>query len=172
MPPKAPITTPLTAATTSGGDTSIADMDSQIVTQGQLQEIVNHLQDNNRILKERINRIKVVKVKLPLIKQFLGEKLKLKGFLIQMHFKVIQKGAKLVTLLDQVAYAGLFLTGQALKQFKPYLTKIQANSMTTTNQDIQYIFASQNGFIKQLTQIFRDLEVITIIKQKLQNLMQ
>jgi len=28
MPPKAPITTPLTAATTSGGDTSIADMDS------------------------------------------------------------------------------------------------------------------------------------------------
>jgi len=43
--------------------------------------MVNHLQDNNRILKERINGIGVVKIKLPLIKQFLGEKLKLKGFL-------------------------------------------------------------------------------------------
>jgi len=51
--------------------------------------MVNYLQDNNRILKERINRIRVVGVKLPLIKRFLGEKLKLKGFLTQIHFKVI-----------------------------------------------------------------------------------
>jgi len=43
--------------------------------------MVNYLQDNNRILKERINRIGAVKIKLPLIKRFLGEKLKLKGFL-------------------------------------------------------------------------------------------
>ena len=44
--------------------------------------MVNYLQDNNRILKERINGIRVVKIKLPLIKQFLKEKLKLKEFLI------------------------------------------------------------------------------------------
>jgi len=36
MPPKAPVTTPPTAATTLGGDTSIADTNSQMVTQGQL----------------------------------------------------------------------------------------------------------------------------------------
>ena len=41
-----------------------------------------------------------------------------------MHFKVMQKGAKLVILMDQVAYAGLFLIGRALKWFKLYLTKI------------------------------------------------
>ena len=135
MPPKVLVTTLLTAATTlrTGGDTSIANNNSQLITRGQLQEIVNYLQDNNRILKERINGIRVVKVKLPLIKQFLGEKLKLKGFLTQMHFKVMQEGAKLATLLDQVAYAGLFLTGRALKWFKSYLTKIQANGMITTN---------------------------------------
>ena len=35
MPPKAPVTIILTAATTLGpGDTSIADTDSQVVTQG------------------------------------------------------------------------------------------------------------------------------------------
>ena len=34
MPPKAPVTTLLTAATTSGGDTSMVDIDSQMVTQG------------------------------------------------------------------------------------------------------------------------------------------
>jgi len=44
--------------------------------------MVNRLLDNNRILKECINGIGVVKVKLPLIKQFLGERLKPKGFLI------------------------------------------------------------------------------------------
>ena len=83
MLPKAPVAKPLTAATTSGlGDTSIADIDSQLITRGQLQEMVNRLLDNNRILKEYINGISVVKVKLPLIKQFLGERSKLKGFLM------------------------------------------------------------------------------------------
>jgi len=41
-----------------------------------------------------------------------------------MHFKVMQEGVKLAIPIDQVAYAGLFLTGRALKWFKPYLTKI------------------------------------------------
>jgi len=62
--------------------------------------MVDRLLDNNRILKERIYKIGVVKVKLPLIKQFLREKLKLKGFLIQMYFKVIQEGAKLAIFID------------------------------------------------------------------------
>ena len=34
------------------------------------------------LLKEKINGMGIVKVKLPLIKRFLGERLKLKGFLI------------------------------------------------------------------------------------------
>jgi len=33
-------------------------------------------------LKQRVNIIEVAKVKLPLIKKFLGERLKLKGFLM------------------------------------------------------------------------------------------
>ena len=134
--------------------------------------MVNRLLDNNRILKERINGIGVVKVKLPLIERFLGEKLKLKGFLMQIHFKVVQEGAKLATSIDQVVYAGLFLTGRALEQFKPYLTKIQVNGITTTNQDVQYMFISQNGFTERLTQIFRDLEASTIAERKLQNIVQ
>jgi hypothetical protein len=42
---KAQTTTPSTAATTLrlGEDTSMADADSQVVTRGQLQEIVDHL---------------------------------------------------------------------------------------------------------------------------------
>ena len=84
MPPKgALVAMLLTAATTLGlGDTSMVDIDLQLITRGQLQEMVNRLLDNNRILKECINGIGVVKVKLPLIKQFLGERLKPKGFLI------------------------------------------------------------------------------------------
>ena len=97
MPPKALVAMLLTATTTLGpGDTSIVDIDLQVVTRGQLQEIVNHLLDNSRILKKHINRISAAKVKLLLIKRFLGERLKLKEFLTQMHFKVMQEGAKLV----------------------------------------------------------------------------
>jgi NADH:ubiquinone oxidoreductase subunit D len=43
--------------------------------------MVDRLTDNNTILKERLNGIGIVKIKLPLIKRFIGEKLKLKGFL-------------------------------------------------------------------------------------------
>ena len=70
MPPKgALVVILLTAVTTLGlGDTSMADIDLQLIIRGQLQEIVNYLLDNNRILKERINGISAVKVKLPLIK--------------------------------------------------------------------------------------------------------
>ena len=76
MPPKAPVMLTPTAATTLGtsGDTSIRDTNSQLVTVGQVQEIVNQLQGNNRVLKERINSIRVAKVKLPSIKRFLSER--------------------------------------------------------------------------------------------------
>ena len=59
-----------------------------------------------------------------LIKRFIGEKYKLKGFLIQIKIKIQYKGAKLLTIIDQVAYIGLFLIGQVLEQFKPYFIEI------------------------------------------------
>ena len=67
------------------------------------------------MLKERLNGIGVVKIKLPLIKRFIEERLKLKGFLIQMHFKVLQEGVKLPIPVDWIAYIGLFLLEKALK---------------------------------------------------------
>ena len=64
------------------------------------------------------------KIKLLFIKRFIGKRLKLKGFLIQMHFKITQEGVKLPIAMDQVVYIGLFLTGRVLKQFKLYFTKV------------------------------------------------
>ena len=65
-----------------GKDVSISNASLQLVIVGQLQKIVNQLTENNIILKSRINRIGAVKVKLSLVKRFLGDKAKLKGFLI------------------------------------------------------------------------------------------
>jgi len=79
----------------------------------------------------------------------------------------MQEGAKLATSMDQVVYAGLFLIGRALEWFKPYLTEIQANDITTTNPDIQYVFISWNRFAEQLTQIFRDPKATIIAERKL-----
>ena len=84
MPPKAPVMTLLMVATTLGisKDVSILNASLQQVIVGQLQEMVNWLIENNIILKSRINKIGAIKVKLPLVKQFLGDKDKLKGFLV------------------------------------------------------------------------------------------
>jgi hypothetical protein len=48
---------------------------------GQLQAVVNQLTNNGIVLDNKINSIGMSKVKMPSIKQFSGEKVKLKGFL-------------------------------------------------------------------------------------------
>ena len=109
----------------------------------------------------------VAKIKLLSIKRFIGERLKLKGFLTQMHFKIIQEAVKLLMPMDQVIYIELFLIGRALEQFKSYFTKIQINSIMSTNLEVKYIFLSWGGFAEQLIQMFGDLEAITTTERKL-----
>jgi hypothetical protein len=73
----------LTTATTLRlvGNTSIANIDSQVVTMGQLCKVVNQLTNNSIVLDDKINSIGISKVKMPSIKRFNGEKVKFKGFL-------------------------------------------------------------------------------------------
>ena len=72
----------------------------------------------------------------------MGEAYKLRGFLTQIKIKIINKGLGLPIVIKQVAYTGLFLTGRALKWFKPYLTKIQLNGMGTINIEARYMFST------------------------------
>ena len=68
-----------------------------------------------------------------LVKYFLGEAYKLKGFLTQIKIKITNKGLGLPTAIKQIAYTGLFLTERVLKWFKLYFTKIQLNRINTIN---------------------------------------
>ena len=80
MPPKA---TPTTAtALELVGDTSIADIDLQVVIMGQLYAIINQLTSNKKILENKINEMGITKIKILLVEKFSSEKAKLKGFLI------------------------------------------------------------------------------------------
>ena len=74
------------------------------------------------------------------VKQFSGKVYKLREFLTQVKIKIVNKGIGLLIVIKQVAYVGLFLSGRALEWFKPYLTKIQKNGLTTANLEIRYIF--------------------------------
>ena len=65
---------------------------------------------------------------------------------MQIKIKIINKELGLPTVIKQMAYAGLFLIGRVLKWFKPYLTKIQLNGMSTTNIEARYMFLTQDGF--------------------------
>ena len=62
-------------------DTSIAKTDLQVVIVVQLQEVINYLIVNSIVLDVKINSIGIIKVKIPSVKRFRGEKSKLKGFL-------------------------------------------------------------------------------------------
>ena len=64
------------------GDISIANTDSQVVTMGQLQFVINQLTKNRQVLENKINKMGISKVKMPSIELFRGKKAKLKGFLI------------------------------------------------------------------------------------------
>ena len=75
-----------------------------------------------------------------LVKYFLGEAYKLRGFLTQIKIKIINKGLGLPIAIKQVAYIGLFLIGRALEWFKPYFTKMQLNGLNTTNIKVWYMF--------------------------------
>ena len=74
------------------------------------------------------------------VEYYLGEVYKLKGFLTQIKIKITNKGLRLPIAIKQVAYAGLFLIGRVLEWFKPYLTEIQLNGMSTTNIEARYMF--------------------------------
>ena len=50
------------------GDINIADIDLQVVMMGQLQFIIDQFTENGQVLKNKINKIKMFKVKMPSIK--------------------------------------------------------------------------------------------------------
>ena len=57
---------------------------------------------------------------------------------------------KLANVVDQVAYTGLFLLGQTLKQFEPYLAEFETNGLTLLNKEVKYIFLLWEGFSLRL----------------------
>jgi hypothetical protein len=63
------------------GNISIANTDLQVVIIRQLQTVVDQFINNGIALDDKINSIGILKVKMPSIKWFSGEKAKLKGFL-------------------------------------------------------------------------------------------
>ena len=50
-----------------------------------------------------------------LVKYYLGEAYKLRGFLTQIKIKITNKKLGLPTVIKRVAYTGLFLTKKVLK---------------------------------------------------------
>ena len=78
-----PLKVIFTTATALGSvsDINIANTDSQVVTIGQLQAIINQLTSNRQVLENKIAELGISKVKMPSVKRFSNKKAKLKGFL-------------------------------------------------------------------------------------------
>ena len=51
-------------------------------------------------MENKINEMCIIKVKMPLVEKFSGEKAKLKGFLTQIKLKIRYKGIKLPIVVD------------------------------------------------------------------------
>ena len=89
-----------------------------------------------------------------------------------MKLKIRHKGVKLSLVINQVVYARLFLTGYILKWFKLYLIKYKANSLTTKNNKVKYMFLSWEGFCNRLIQIYNNFKATIMAECKLQELTQ
>ena len=93
MPPKAPIASILKATTLQDKDTSIVEnkstTNSQMVTMGQLRQIVDQMNDNLQALNNKVSEIGMTKVKLLSIERFNSTRLRFKRFLLQIKFKII-----------------------------------------------------------------------------------
>ena len=66
-------------------------------------------------MKQQLNKYSYWLVKMPSVEYFLGEVYKLKGFLTQIKIKITNKRLRLLTVIKQVAYTGLFLIGRVLE---------------------------------------------------------
>ena len=67
------------------------------------------------MLKEQLNKQRYRAIKILLVKRFIEKVYKLKGFLIQVKIKIVNKGVGLPIVIKQVAYVGLFLLEKVLK---------------------------------------------------------
>src|SRR6266567_7935215 len=124
MPPKVVMTiTP--EESSSNNDASMVEIleDLQIVTIGQLKEIIDQINIGQTAFNKKLKDIGKAKVKLLEVKQFNRTRAELKGYLIQISLKLRYKGHRITIPLDTVAYTGIYLTGRALERFKPYLTE-------------------------------------------------
>ena len=79
-------------------------------------------------------------VKMPSVEKFAGDKVKLKRFLTQIKMQINNKGPRLPTFIERIAYAGISLIGKPLKWFQSYLAKVQINKITSTNNEVRYMF--------------------------------
>ena len=91
---------------------------------------------------------------------------------MQIKIRINNKGPKLVTPFNKVIYAGMHLIGKPLKWFQPYLSETQMNGVTTTNQEVWYIFLLQKGFKAHLVQMYGDLKEEETATRKLYKLRQ
>ncbi len=71
-----------------------------MVTIKELKEIIDYIKNNTQALDNKVNEIKIAKVKLLSIECFDGTRLKLKGFLLQIRFKITQENIKIVIPID------------------------------------------------------------------------
>ena len=77
--------------------------------------MITQLIENQAALKQQFNKHSYWLIKILSVKYYLGKAYKLKKFLTQIKIKIINKGLGLPTVIKQIAYTGLFLTGRILK---------------------------------------------------------
>ena len=106
------------------------------------------------------------------IKQFNGDRSKVKGFLTQIKLKLQTEKTKFALLRNLVIYARLFLIKRELKWFTPYLTKYQNNRAIIDHLETKFIFIGQDAFAERLTQIYNNLDNKATAEQKLKELTQ
>jgi len=70
---------------------------------------------NQNAFKMKLDAHNHQPIKMLSIERFVENKVKLKGFIMQIKIQINNKGLRLPTFMEKVAYAGMYLTGKLLE---------------------------------------------------------
>ena len=72
----------VTPSSSNANMAKVLEQDSQIVTMGQLREVIKQMNQGQEAFNNKLKSIRTNTVKLPAVKRFDGTQIKLKGYLI------------------------------------------------------------------------------------------
>jgi hypothetical protein len=135
--------------------------------------VINQLQAHITRLQGQIeNQTHAAGLKVPAPEKLDGTKTKVRPFLTQMRLYLRVNQRVFQDARDQVLAAGMYMKGDALEWFQPYMDQVMNLPEAQWKAETSTMFASFEAFAQQLENVFGEVDEKRTAERKLQRLRQ